>query len=80
MGASSKLAEQWNAKAAVGPQTGMIAAISDAEVIQHIGQSRYVVWSTNVLSGAPLVVGKNVEIDKDGKVQEPKGHDKDVKR
>lgn len=45
MGASSKLAEQWNAKAAVGPQTGMIATISDAEVIQHIGQSRYVVRS-----------------------------------
>lgn len=66
------LAKQWNAVPATGAQTGIVEDISDAEVIQHVGREKYVVWERQRLSGSDdLEVGKSVTISASGLVQEP---------
>jgi len=69
------LAEQWGAVQAVGRQSGTVEAMSETEVIQHVGRDKYVVWERQRLSGADLEVGQHVEISADGKVQEPPERD-----
>ena len=67
------LAEQWNAVPAVKGHSGTIKAMSDTEVIQHIGQNQYVVWPSQKLFGK-VEVGKCVDISADGKVQPPRSN------
>lgn len=62
------LRDEWNAIPATGDGFGVIKAMSDSEVIQHIGQGRHVVWDRQKLSGAIPVVGEEVSISADGKV------------
>lgn len=65
------LANQWNARPAIGPQFGEIKAISDQEIIQHVGQGRHVGWDRSKLTGDVdvLEIGSEVEISKDGVVR-----------
>lgn len=67
----SPLAGQWNAVQAVGRQSGTVEAMSETEVIQHVGRDKYVVWDRRRLSGADIEVGQHVEISADGRIQEP---------
>lgn len=60
------LAAQWNAKPPTGPHAGMIKAIRDDEVIQHVGRDRHVVWSAKALSGQCIAVDRFAEIDSGG--------------
>lgn len=69
------LAEQWNAEPAAGRQSGTVEAMSETEVIQHVGRDKYVVWDRQRLSGPDLEVGQHVEISADGKIQEPPKRD-----
>jgi hypothetical protein len=62
----SLLAEQWHANPATNAHSGTIKAISNTEVIQHIGQGRHVVWDKTKLTGAVLELDKQYEIGRDG--------------
>jgi len=64
------LASQFDAVRAYGTHTGTIAAISEAEVIQHIGRGRHVVWDRAALAGVALKVGSNVTIERGGRVRD----------
>lgn len=68
------LAAQWEAKSPTGSHSGMIKAISDDEVIQHVGRDRHVVWPAKALSGAVLTVDQFADIDSLGVVAEAKMH------
>lgn len=66
---TTDLVKQWNAVPATEAHSGMIKAISDEIVIQHIGQGRHVAWETTTLTGSAIEVGKFVQISADGQVQ-----------
>lgn len=66
------LAAQWDAKTPTGAHSGMIKAISEEEVIQHVGRDRHVVWSAKALSGQCVEVDQFAEIDSGGFVALPK--------
>lgn len=70
--AGDTLAAQWDAKSPTGAHTGMIKAISEDEVIQHVGRDRHVVWSAQALSGQCVEVDQFAEIDSGGFVAFPK--------
>lgn len=63
------LSLHYNATSAVGPHEGVIKAVNENEVFQHVGQGRHVVWDRVALSGCLPVVGKNMMISKDGVVK-----------
>lgn len=69
------LRKQWNAIPATGRHSGTIKAVSDTEVIQHIGQEQYVVWPLQNLSGTRLEVGQMVDISADGQVKSARSKD-----
>lgn len=69
---SLSLSAKFGAVPASSARSGVIEAISDSEVIQHVGREEYVVWPRSKLSGLGLEVGKTVHIDKQGKVREDK--------
>lgn len=75
--AADTLAAQWDAKPPAGAHTGMIKAISDDEVIQHVGRDRHVVWPVKELSGQRVTVGQIAEIDSTGFVTTNKNGDDD---
>lgn len=66
--AASSLATQWNAAPAKARHDGRIVAISDTEVIQHIGQGRHVAWQRSQLNGAVVTIGECAQINADGMV------------
>lgn len=63
------IAEQFGAVPPFGARTGTIKAVSNKEVVQHIGQGRHVVWNRATLHGDPLSVGIDATISKDGQVR-----------
>jgi hypothetical protein len=63
------LASNWNAISPTGAHSGVIVAMSDTEVIQHVGQGRHVVWARNQLFGDSFEVDQCVNIGRDGRVQ-----------
>lgn len=68
---TASLSKEWGATPATGARGGTIKAVSDTEVIQHVGQGRHVVWPRTKLSGLPVDTGKYVEISGSGVVTEP---------
>lgn len=69
------LAQEWKAVPPTGRQSGTVEAMSETEVIQHVGRDKYVVWDRRRLSGAELEIGQHVEISADGNVLEPPKRD-----
>lgn len=69
---TDSLSARFGAVPASGARSGVIEAMSDTEVIQHVGREEYVVWPRSELSGMELEIGKMVHIDKQGKVHEDK--------
>lgn len=66
------LSKKWNAMPADQGHDGKIVAVSSKEVIQHIGQGKYVVWPHSSLTGQSVEIGQQVHIGKDGLVQRAK--------
>jgi hypothetical protein len=65
----TSLSKQWDAAPATGEHYGTIRAISDTEVIQHVGQGRHVAWQRTGLTGASINVDDQVQINANGQVQ-----------
>ncbi|WP_247391720.1 DUF6036 family nucleotidyltransferase [Ralstonia pseudosolanacearum] len=61
------LAEQWRAEPGKGERLGRVTAISDTEVIQHVGQGKHVAWDRQKLKDN-VVVGESVTINESGEV------------
>jgi hypothetical protein len=62
-------AQEFDAVSASGAHQGIIKAVSENEVVQHVGQGKHVAWDRKTLTGAAPVVGKNMAISKDGVVE-----------
>lgn len=66
-----KLAREWAAMPAVLRATGTVVALSDFEVIQHVGRGKHVAWDRRQLKNCDVAVGENVTIYRGGKVERP---------
>lgn len=77
---SPTIAEQFNAVPAFDDHSGVIAAVSDSAVVQHIGRGRHVVWDRSRLHGAKPTVGQSFKITQEGLVESGPGKDSGVTR